>query len=64
MITKATGFNINNAINVRHMLAEDQPQEEDKETPKRKTTPLKVGETSTERKAPAPANKYNVVKKG
>lgn len=64
MITKATGFNINNAINVRHMLAEDQPQEEDKETPKRKTTPLKVGETSLERKAAVPANKYNVVKKG
>ena len=63
MITQKTGFNINNAINVRHVMAEDQPSEEEKEAPKRKAAPITAESASPERKAPAPANKYNVVSK-
>jgi hypothetical protein len=63
MITQKTGFNINNAINVRHVMAEDQPSEDEKETPKRKAAPITADASAPQRKAPAPANKYNVVSK-
>ena len=59
-ITKATGFNINNAINVNHALAEDDDnvkQEEVKKT--RRVAPPKVEENKSTRRAPLPD--YKVV---
>lgn len=57
MISEKTGFNINNAINVNHILAEGAENEPKAEALKRKAAPI----TSTERKAAAPTSKYKVV---
>ena len=61
LITKMTGFGVQNAINVNHILAEDTVEEEDN-TPKRKAAPISAAtpEAPT-RKATLP--KYNVVVK-
>lgn len=59
MITKKTGFNIDNAINVNKIMdAEDEPKEVETETTKRKTAPV-VTTTSTPVRKAAPA--YKVV---
>ncbi len=63
LITKKTGFGVQNAINVNHILNEESDVEEDN-TPKRKAAPINAAaanstsETAT-RKATLP--KYNVV---
>lgn len=64
LITKMTGFGVQNAINVNHIL-EDDSQEEETDAPKRKAAPINAtAETvaeRVERKAALP--KYNVVVK-
>ena len=59
MISKKTGFDINGAINLRHLLSnESEEAGTNEEAPKRKAAPI----TSTpQQKADAPARKYKVV---
>jgi hypothetical protein len=57
MITKKTGFSIDNAIMVNKVMAEGQPEESKNEAPVRKSTPLKTRKTE----APATNSKYKVV---
>ena len=62
LITKKTGFNINNAINVNHIMAEGLDEAPVEEAPKRKAAPI-TASAEPVRKAATPAPKYNVVKK-
>ena len=55
MITAKTGFNVSNAINVNHILAEDSSEEEADADPKRKAAPINAAPA---RKAELP--KYKV----
>lgn len=63
LIYKKTGFNVNNAINVNHIM-EDDSQSELEEAPKRKAAPINaaaetVGDKVTRKAGTLP--KYNVV---
>jgi hypothetical protein len=50
MIYDKTGFNVNNAINVNHIMADDSQSEVEDDAPKRKATPInQPAETVTER---------------
>lgn len=64
LITAKTGFGVNNAINVNHIMNTEEPSEEDNNEPKRKAAPINAAaETAAERvvrKATLPT--YNVVK--
>ena len=64
LITKKTGFGVQNAINVNHILEEESVEEED-DSPKRKAAPINAKKESVAeqvvRKATLP--KYNVVVK-
>lgn len=60
LITEKTGFNINNAINVNHIIADGQDEEPKKEKPMRKATPINE-KTSSQKKESTSANKYKVV---
>lgn len=63
LITEKTGLNIDNAIMVNTIMStEDENADAEDQTKVRKATPVKT-ETKIERKAPAPAGKYNVVSK-
>lgn len=62
MISEKTGFNVNTAININHILADGEDEETKTEVTARKTKPLDV-KPNPERKASAPAPKYKVVKK-
>ena len=63
MISEKTGFNINSAININHVLAADQFDEAPTAAPQRKTVPLKPAENGRKAPLPAPAQKYKVVTK-
>ena len=63
LISKRTGFNINNSINLMHQLAEESGEEAKEEAPKRKVAPLTAESAAPQRKAETPAKKYNVVSK-
>lgn len=62
LITKKTGFNVNNAIMVNHVMDEDSTEEENN-TPKRKAAPINAAAETVgdrvARKATLPS--YNVV---
>jgi hypothetical protein len=61
LITKKTGFGVQNAINVNHILEEENPEEEEA-APKRKAAPINAAPAEAPtRKATLP--KYNVVVK-
>lgn len=64
LITKKTGFGVQNAINVNHILNDNSEVEEEDNSPRRKAAPINAtAETAAEqveRKAALP--KYNVVK--
>ena len=60
LISENTGFNISNAISIKHQLATEEVEEK-KDAPKRKTTPLNVEPQAPERKATAP--KYKIIEK-
>lgn len=63
LISKRTGLNIDNAINVNHIIDADSGSEEVEEAaPKRKTAPLNADSSAPVRKVATPS-KYNVVKK-
>ena len=63
MISKKTGFNINNAISINHQLADGETEvKEEQSGPKRKTTPINVTPEAPTRKTVAP-DKYKVVSK-
>lgn len=63
LISEKTGFNIDNAINVNHIVDADSGSEEAEEAaPKRKATPLNTESSAPIRKTATPS-KYNVVKK-
>lgn len=63
LISEKTGFNIDNAINVNHIVDADSGSEDVEEAvPKRKAAPLNTESSAPVRKATAPS-KYNVVKK-
>ena len=50
MIYDKTGFNVNNAINVNHIMADDSQSEVEDDAPKRKAAPInQPAETVTER---------------
>ena len=63
MIYKKTGMNINNAIYINKVMAEESSNEGSEEGPKRKTTPLTVEKTERKTSVPATADKYKVVKR-
>ena len=63
LITEKTGFNVNNAINVNAVMAEETPEEVPTETKKRKAAPITT-EESAEPKRKAAIPTYNVVKEG
>lgn len=63
LISKKTDFNINNAINIQHLLSEG-TTENAEEAPKRKAAPVTATSEAPQRKVATSANKYNVVKKG
>lgn len=63
LISEKTGFNIDNAINVNHIVDADSGSEDVEEAvPKRKAAPLNTESSAPVRKATVPS-KYNVVKK-
>lgn len=63
LISEKTGFNIDNAINVNHIVDADSGSEDVEEAaPKRKTAPLNTESSAPTRKTATPS-KYNVVKK-
>ena len=63
LISEKTGFNIDNAINVNHIVDADSGSEETEEAaPKRKAAPLNAESSAPTRKTATPS-KYNVVKK-
>lgn len=63
LITKKTGFGVQNAINVNHILNDDSGVEEEDNTPKRKAAPINAAAETVgdrvARKATLPS--YNVV---
>lgn len=61
MISEKTGLNIDNAIQVNHIMNEEDENAET-ETKTRKATPMKAGASATQRKTAAP--KYKVVNEG
>ena len=62
MISEKTGFNIDNAIRVNEVMAEDQVKDEYSEPIERKASPINVESDTPQRKA-APIKKYKVVTK-
>jgi hypothetical protein len=63
LISEKTGFNIDNAINVNHIVDADSGSEDVEEAvPKRKAAPLNTESGAPTRKVATPS-KYNVVKK-
>lgn len=62
MISEKTGFNIDNAIRVNEVMAEDQIKDEHSEPIERKASPINVESDAPQRKA-APIKKYKVVNK-
>ena len=62
MISEKTGFNIDNAIRVNEVMAEDQIKDEHSEPIERKASPINVESDMPQRKA-APIKKYKVVTK-
>ena len=62
MISEKTGFNIDNAIRVNEVIAEDQIKDEHSEPIERKASPINVESDTPQRKA-APIKKYKVVTK-
>ena len=62
MISEKTGFNIDNAIRVNEVMAEDQIKDEHSEQIERKASPINVESDTPQRKA-APIKKYKVVTK-
>ena len=62
MISEKTGFNIDNAIRVNEVMAEDQIKDEPSEPIERKASPINVESDTPQRKA-APIKKYKVVTK-
>lgn len=62
MISEKTGFNIDNAIRVNEVMAEDQIKDEHSEPIERKANPINVESDTPQRKA-APIKKYKVVTK-
>ena len=62
MISENTGFNIDNAIRVNEVMAEDQIKDEHSEPIERKASPINVESDTPQRKA-APIKKYKVVTK-
>ena len=62
MISEKTGFNIDNAIRVNEVMAEDQIKNEHSEPIERKASPINVESDTPQRKA-APIKKYKVVTK-
>ena len=64
LISEKTGFNIDNAINVNHIMNADNEKEDTAgaEVKARKASPMKVESTTPQRKAAAP--KYKVVSEG
>lgn len=62
MISEKTGFNIDNAIRVNEVMAEDQIKDEHSESIERKASPINVEPDAPQRKA-APIKKYKVVTK-
>lgn len=62
MISEKTGFNIDNAIRVNEVMAEDQIKDEHSEIIERKASPINVESDTPQRKA-APIKKYKVVTK-
>ena len=62
LITKMTGFGVQNAINVNHILEDDSDTEAEDNTPKRKAAPINANAAAAPaRKTTLP--KYNVVVK-
>ena len=62
LISEKTGFNIDNAINVNHIMdAEDAKPAERVDSKQRRTSPIETKETTPQRRTEVP--KYNVVKK-
>jgi len=59
MISKKTGFNINNAIMVNKVMAEDQTEEAKDDAPKRKTQPIVTEAAAPVRKTTS----YKIVEK-
>ena len=62
MISEKTGFNIDNAIRVNEVMAEDQIKDEHSEPVERKASPINIESDTPQRKA-APIKKYKVVTK-
>ena len=62
MISEKTGFNIDNAIRVNEVMAEDQIKDDHSEPIERKASPINVESDTPQRKA-APIKKYKVVTK-
>ena len=62
MISEKTGFNIDNAIRVNEVMAEDQIKDEHNEPIERKASPINIESDTPQRKA-APIKKYKVVTK-
>lgn len=62
LITEKTGFSIDNAINVNHIMSEETEEVAETPTKTRKATPLKTVASTSARKAAAP--KYKVVSEG
>lgn len=62
MISEKTGFNIDNAIRVNEVMAEDQVKDDHSEPIERKASPINVDPDTPQRKA-APIKKYKVVTK-
>ena len=62
MISEKTGFNIDNAIRVNEVMAEDQIKDEHSEPIERKASPINVESDTPQRKA-APIKKYKIVTK-
>lgn len=62
MISEKTGFNIDNAIRVNEVMAEDQIKDEHNEPIERKASPINAESDTPQRKA-APIKKYKVVTK-
>jgi hypothetical protein len=52
VISEATGFNINNAINVNHAMAEDDEPKQEESTKTRRTEPMNAENTKTRRSTP------------
>lgn len=62
LITEKTGFSIDNAINVNHIMNEDTEETAEAPTKTRKAAPLKTAASTPVRKAAA--SKYKVVSEG